>query len=87
MRRIVLLMVVGVGLGGAAAWSNYTREVRRTHFPKEDRNPATHFRWNEAEGDFQFAFVSDRTGGHRANVFAQAVHKLNLLQPAFVVSV
>ncbi|MGL4555389.1 MAG: metallophosphoesterase, partial [Gemmataceae bacterium] len=36
---------------------------------------------------FQFAIVSDRTGGHRARVFAQAVEQLNLLQPEFVVSV
>src|SRR5262249_11046626 len=29
----------------------------------------------------------DRTGGHRAKVFSQAVERLNLLQPQFVVSV
>ena len=31
--------------------------------------------------------VSDRTGGHRARIFSQAVEQINLLQPAFVVSV
>src|SRR5262249_5230730 len=37
--------------------------------------------------EFQFAIVSDRTGGHRGKVFSRAVARLNLLQPEFVVSV
>jgi hypothetical protein len=37
--------------------------------------------------EFQFAIVSDRTGGHRAQVFSRAVARLNLLQPEFVLSV
>ena len=37
--------------------------------------------------DFQFAIVSDRTGGPRAGVFPRAVDKLNLLRPEFVVTV
>jgi 3',5'-cyclic AMP phosphodiesterase CpdA len=41
---------------------------------------------NDGE-EFQFAVVSDRTGGHRAKVFSRAVEQLNLLQPEFVVSV
>ena len=36
---------------------------------------------------FHFAIVSDRTGGHRAGVFESAPDRLNLLQPAFVLSV
>ena len=36
---------------------------------------------------FQIAIVTDRTGGHRAGVFPDAVRKLNLLQPEFVMSV
>lgn len=36
---------------------------------------------------FSFAVVSDRTGEHREGVFAGAMPKANLLQPAFVVSV
>jgi len=36
---------------------------------------------------FQFAIVTDRTGGHRAGVFKDAVTRLNLLQPEFVMSV
>ena len=37
--------------------------------------------------DFQFAIVSDRTGGMRPGVFRKAVIQLNLLQPEFVMSV
>lgn len=41
----------------------------------------------DAPQAFHFAVVSDRTGGHRGSVFADAMPKLNLLQPAFVLSV
>jgi predicted phosphodiesterase len=81
----LVLIVIGVtvaisggligGLGG------------KTFFPKEERNPVTHLRWNEDDKQFQFVIVSDRTGGHRAQVFSQAVEKINLMQPAFVLSV
>ena len=53
----------------------------------ENRNPWTHLRVNDDPGTFHFAVVSDRTGGHRARVFSQAVDQLNLVQPAFVLSV
>ena len=87
MQRIVVGLFIISGFGAAVAVSSYQKQAPATFFPREEVNPVTHLRWNEAAGDFQFAFVSDRTGGHRANIFAQAVHKLNLLQPAFVVSV
>jgi hypothetical protein len=51
------------------------------------KNPWTHLRINDAPDGFHFAVVSDRTGGHRANVFSRAVKQVNLLQPAFVMSV
>src|SRR5271168_4496648 len=53
----------------------------------EDRNPWTSLQLNNDPDMFHFAVVSDRTGGHRARVFSEAVDRLNLLQPAFVVSV
>jgi 3',5'-cyclic AMP phosphodiesterase CpdA len=52
-----------------------------------ERNPWNHLRLNNGPGEFQFAIVSDRTGGHRPRVFSQAVARLNLLQPEFVMSV
>ncbi|MDO3381818.1 metallophosphoesterase [Gilvimarinus algae] len=50
-------------------------------------NPWTHLQFNNDPKAFQFAVVTDRTGGLRPGVFSQAVDKLNLLQPEFVVSV
>jgi 3',5'-cyclic AMP phosphodiesterase CpdA len=54
---------------------------------QEKRNPWTSLQLNSDPGDFRFAIVSDRTGSHRAKVFSRAVERLNLLQPAFVLSV
>ncbi|MHC4544515.1 MAG: metallophosphoesterase family protein, partial [Planctomycetota bacterium] len=50
-------------------------------------NPWTHLNLYNNPDNFQFAIVSDRTGGHRPGVFADAVEKLNLLKPEFVVSI
>ena len=50
-------------------------------------NPWTSLNLNNDPRNFQFAIVTDRTGGHRAGVFEDAVRKLNLLQPEFVMSV
>ncbi len=52
-----------------------------------DAHPYSHLRVNNNPDNFQFAIVTDRTGGHRAGVFEDAIRKLNLLQPEFVVSV
>jgi len=53
----------------------------------EGANPWTHLNLYNNPDNFQFAIVADRTGGHRPGVFADAVRKLNLLKPEFVVSV
>lgn len=50
-------------------------------------NPWNHLNFHNDPQAFQFAIVSDRTGGARAGVFEDAVAKLNLLQPEFVMSV
>ena len=52
-----------------------------------DKNPWTGLKVNAGPDQFQFAVVSDRTGGHREKVFSKAVHQVNLLQPEFVMSV
>jgi hypothetical protein len=82
MKRILLGLLALVGLGTAAALSGVGGGGLKTFFPREDRNPVTHLRWNDSPDEFQFAIVSDRTGGHRANIFSQAVEKLNLMQPS-----
>ncbi len=49
--------------------------------------PWTSLNLNNEPGNFQFAIVTDRTGGHRPGVFMEGVKRLNLLQPEFVMSV
>lgn len=53
----------------------------------QDKNPWTSLQANIAPDQFQFAIISDRTGGHRSGVFSRAVQQINLLQPEFVMSV
>jgi 3',5'-cyclic AMP phosphodiesterase CpdA len=53
----------------------------------EGKNPWTNLKLNTDAEQFQFAVVSDRTGGHREKVFSKAVLQVNLLQPTFVMSV
>ncbi|WP_084639186.1 metallophosphoesterase family protein [Haliea salexigens] len=50
-------------------------------------NPWSHLEFPNADIDFQFAIVSDNTGGAYPGVFDAAMTKLNLLQPEFVMSV
>ncbi|MDH4239288.1 MAG: metallophosphoesterase, partial [Phycisphaerae bacterium] len=50
-------------------------------------NPWTHLNLYNNPDNFQFAIVADRTGGSRPGVFADAVEKLNLLMPEFVLSI
>ncbi len=52
-----------------------------------EKNPWTNLQLNNDPDQFQFAVVSDRTGGHRPKVFSQAVYRINFLQPEFVMSV
>lgn len=53
----------------------------------EPAKPWTRLDVNDAFEDFTFVVVTDRTGSHRHGVFEQAMPKVNLLEPAFVVSV
>ena len=53
----------------------------------EAAKPWTSLEANDAPEDFHFVVVTDRTGGHRDFVFRDALPKVNLLEPAFVVSV
>ncbi|MEQ8857010.1 MAG: metallophosphoesterase [Pseudomonadales bacterium] len=50
-------------------------------------NPWSHLGFPDANVDFQFAVISDNSGGAYPGVFDAAMTKLNLMQPEFVMSV
>ncbi len=89
MKRILLAsLVVGLLIGAFALSGGQKSGVKPDlQIDVEGRNPWTNLRINNAPETFHFAVISDRTGGHRARIFSQAVEQINLLQPAFVVSV
>ncbi len=88
MKRILLSVLALSVVAGAIAFSgNQKAGVGPLQIDVAERNPWTHLRLNDAESTFHFVVVSDRTGGHRARIFSEAVEQINLLQPAFVISV
>ncbi len=92
MRRLLLAFLAFGLVAAAVALSRGQQIASPAAAPDlqvavEERNPWTHLRLNNDPAEFRFAIVSDRTGGHRARVFSQAVEQLNLLQPEFVLSV
>ncbi|MBD3392565.1 MAG: hypothetical protein GF418_10785 [Chitinivibrionales bacterium] len=76
---VALALMIAAGCG--------PQSTRLTVFESADAVPWTGLDANDKLGVFHFAVVSDRTGGARAGVFGSAVSALNLMQPAFVVSV
>ncbi|MCC6485859.1 MAG: metallophosphoesterase [Candidatus Hydrogenedentes bacterium] len=79
-----LIMVVAALICAAGiAWCQDVTEAPGGDGPK----PYTHLNVNNAPDSFQFAIVSDRTGGMRPGVLEDAVAKLNLLQPEFVLCI
>ncbi len=68
---------------------------RHDHSSKQDiqiqveteKKPWTHLNFHNDPNNFQFAIVSDRTGGLRPGVFPKAIKRLNSLEPEFVITV
>ena len=58
-----------------------------SHSVTTEKKPWTGKSFLNDPSDFQFAIVSDRTGGVREGVFPRAVDKLNELRPEFVITV
>ena len=52
-----------------------------------DQKPWSHLKFRNDPDNFQFAIVSDRTGGARPGVFPKALKRLNSLEPEFVITV
>ncbi|HTU94165.1 MAG TPA: metallophosphoesterase [Gemmataceae bacterium] len=92
MKRLLLvafvfgLLLAAVGLSRSTPQSDVSADAP-LQVSVESRNPWTHLRLNRSSEQFQFAIVSDRTGGHRAGIFSRAVELINLMQPEFVLSV
>ena len=80
----ILLITLFVSGGAASGWAQLATVQ---HGVPTEQKPWTHLELNNDPENFQFAIVTDRTGGHRPGVFMDGVRKLNLLQPEFVVSV
>jgi hypothetical protein len=92
MKRLLLFGFVAGILLAAVGFSRSTPQPGTScdaslQVAVESRNPWTHLRLNRSAGQFHFAIISDRTGGHRAGIFSRAVELLNLMQPEFVLSV
>jgi len=92
MKRLIGISLVFGVLVVAAAWSGNQATLgpgksSELQIALEERNPWSNLRLNNEADSFRFAIVSDRTGGHRAQVFSQAVERLNLMQPEFVLCV
>ena len=58
-----------------------------SHDVTTKKKPWTNREFRNNPDDFQFAIVTDRTGGLRPGVFPRAVAKLNEMQPEFVITV
>ena len=82
---MLILIILGISTSRSFAQTspdpNFKSEI------STGSNPWTHLRFYNDPDNFQFAIVSDRTGGLRPGVFADAVHKINWLMPEFVMSV
>lgn len=79
--RVVIVLALLIAARAGAAQDNFVSGVTG------DVKPWTHLEFKEGAEGFQFAIVGDNTGGARKGVFLEAVHKLNRLEPEFVISI
>ena len=80
-RSIFAALATVLSIAAPAGANTITAQVA------EKAKPWTSLAANDDAQDFHFVIVGDRTGGARPGVFESAVGKVNLLEPAFVVSV
>jgi Calcineurin-like phosphoesterase len=66
---------------------SYSQSVEVAPLRSSNAAPWTSLDLNNNPNHFQFVIVTDRTGGHRSGIFLEAVEKINLLQPEFVITV
>ncbi|MBT33626.1 MAG: hypothetical protein CMO01_28515 [Thalassobius sp.] len=87
MKKIFLTVILASIFISTIVQAQQKDEARFTSEKFDKAVPWTHLNFHNNPENFQFAIVSDRTGGHREGVFGKAVSKINLLQPEFVMSV
>lgn len=84
---VLAVLIATVQLSQSRIDRSTTAESGGLQIQSEAKNPWTGLKLNADPEQFQFAVVSDRTGGHREKIFSKAVYQINLLQPEFVMSV
>ncbi|MEM6262674.1 MAG: sugar-binding protein [Bacteroidota bacterium] len=85
--RIATLLFLFICLTGMAIAQEASDRSRLIIESISGPTPWSNLDLNNSKDQFQFAIVTDRTGGVRPGVFPKAIQKLNLLQPEFVMSV
>jgi len=81
-RYVILLLVIFLCFCAVSQQTSYTLSQQVT-----PSRPWTNKPILDDEEKFQFAIISDLTGSRRLYIFEQALEKLKLMQPAFVVSI
>lgn len=84
IKRICAIALITGCLSGCAADHKDTQFVADV---TTDAKPWTDKSFHNDPDNFQFAIVSDRTGGHRPDIFSRAMERCNWLQPEFVICV
>ncbi|MBI4556775.1 MAG: metallophosphoesterase [Candidatus Hydrogenedentes bacterium] len=77
----MMILCATMLLAGAAPTSPFVPGI------PDGPHPWTHLQFHNDPDNFQFAIMSDRTGGARPGVFEDGVRKLNWLQPELVMCV
>ncbi len=88
--RASFLLTISLVILPATLSSVVVAQTKTEHFETDvatERKPWTNLRFFNNPRNFQFAIISDNSGGTRPGVFADGVRKLNLLMPEFVMSV
>jgi len=82
MKKILILFVCLLGI-----LTSYSQSMSFKSDANTERKPWTNLKFKNDPDNFQFVILSDRNGGSRPGVFEDAIQKINLMQPEFVLSV
>lgn len=87
--KSVLFSILALGLCPLSllAESLPEKDANFSHRIETEKKPWLNRPFRNDPASFQFAIVTDRTGGMRPGVFPEAVAKVNELQPEFVITV